>query len=173
MAISLSELLTRGKGSLQVTMPIGIDEFVLNGCIYPLQSKSDVSMTLTVLSKSRILVELSGSMILLVPCDRCLKDVMVPIELSASQKLDFESEQEQKNDPNELSYIDGYDLDVDLMVREEILVNFPSKVLCSEDCKGICRLCGADLNKCECGCDRTELDPRMAVILDLFKKKDI
>ncbi len=50
-----------------------------------------------------------------------------------------------------LSLIDSY-LDIDEDIREEILLNFPMKVLCSPDCKGICSGCGVNLNieKCRC-----------------------
>ena len=87
----------------------------------------------------------------------------------AETEADFnETEEERVEDLNEISYIDGYDLDVDRMVNEEILLGFPMKVLCQEDCKGICKVCGANLNQGECGCDRTEPDPRMSVIRDIF-----
>ena len=57
---------------------------------------------------------------------------------------------------------------VNSLVYEEILLGFPMKVLCQEDCKGICKVCGANLNQGECGCVRTEPDPRMSVIRDIF-----
>ena len=40
---------------------------------------------------------------------------------------------------------------------------------CKEDCKGLCPVCGTNLNEKECGCDRTVADPRMAAIQDIFK----
>ena len=43
------------------------------------------------------------------------------------------------------------------------------KVLCSEDCKGICNVCGQNLNEGTCDCEDTGLDPRMSVIRDVFK----
>ena len=65
--------------------------------------------------------------------------------------------------------IDGYYLDVDKMLYNEILIGWPMKVLCSEDCKGICNVCGQNLNKGTCDCEDTSLDPRMSVVRDLFK----
>jgi uncharacterized protein len=70
----------------------------------------------------------------------------------------------------ETDYLIGFELDVDKLVYAEILVNWPMKVLCKEDCEGICKVCGANLNKGDCGCQRTELDPRMAAIQDIFSK---
>ena len=58
---------------------------------------------------------------------------------------------------------------MDKLVLDEILVNWPDKVLCSEDCKGVCGSCGKDLNLGTCDCQDTGLDLRMAVIQDIFK----
>ena len=70
---------------------------------------------------------------------------------------------------DEKNYIDGYNLDVDKLLYNEILIGWPMKVLCSEDCKGICNTCGQNLNKGTCNCEDTSLDPRMSVIRDVFK----
>lgn len=50
----------------------------------------------------------------------------------------------------------GNYLDIDKNVREEILINFPMKVLCSDGCKGICPGCGVNLNHQECKCLKRE-----------------
>ena len=73
-------------------------------------------------------------------------------------------------DLDEQPYLQGYNLDVDQLVRDELLLNLPMKVLCDEDCKGICNRCGANLNHETCDCDRSSLDPRMSVIQDIFKQ---
>ena len=83
--------------------------------------------------------------------------------LKRGEKLKIEEAKEEKD------YIDGYDLDVDKLVFGEILISMPGKTLCKEDCKGICLICGANLNKGECGCDRDILDPRMSVFKDILK----
>jgi uncharacterized protein len=64
--------------------------------------------------------------------------------------------------------MDGYQLNVDDLLTNEIVINWPMKVLCKPDCKGICRQCGKDLNTGTCGCDTFVPDPRMAVIKDIF-----
>ena len=83
--------------------------------------------------------------------------------LKRGEKLKIEEAKEEKD------YIDGYNLDVDKLVFGEILISMPGKTLCKEDCKGICLICGANLNKGECGCDRDILDPRMSVFKDILK----
>ncbi len=59
-------------------------------------------------------------------------------------------------------------MDFDKLVNTEILPEMPMKVLCNEECKGICPKCGTDLNEKDCGCDRISADPRMARVLDIF-----
>ena len=68
----------------------------------------------------------------------------------------------------EKDYIDGYNLDVDQLVHDEALLVWPERILCKEDCKGLCTTCGQNLNDGSCDCERTDLDPRMAKILDIF-----
>ena len=59
---------------------------------------------------------------------------------------------------------------MDLLIYNEILLDFPMKVLCQEDCKGICSNCGANRNNESCDCKENDLDPRMAAIQDIFNK---
>ena len=79
-----------------------------------------------------------------------------------------ESGAESREESGEKSYVEGYNLNVDELVYDEILLNLPMKVLCKPNCKGICNRCGMNLNYGECGCDRESLDPRMSVIRDIF-----
>lgn len=73
-------------------------------------------------------------------CSRCLEEVgqFVSQEFNLSY---------------EISRLGDY-LEVDKDLREEILLNFPMKVLCRPDCKGICPKCGANLNRQECKCQK-------------------
>jgi uncharacterized protein len=73
-------------------------------------------------------------------------------------------------DVEEQNFVEGHNIDVDKMLETEIFLNIPGKVLCDEDCKGICMVCGKNLNEGECGCDRFVPDPRMAAINDIFDK---
>ena len=70
---------------------------------------------------------------------------------------------------DESSFIQNKELDTDKLLHNEVLINWPMRVLCKEDCKGICSRCGANLNQGSCVCDTADLDPRMAVISDIFK----
>ena len=104
-----------------------------------------------------------------IPCDRCLEQVLVEIPYSIERKLDMkQSDEDRVEDLDENDYLTGTDLDVDRLVYLEVLMNWPLKVLCREDCKGVCPKCGVNLNYQTCNCDRTELDPRMSIIREIF-----
>ena len=81
-----------------------------------------------------------------------------------------QSEEERAKALDEQPYVSGYYLDVDQLVRNELLLNLPMKVLCDENCKGICNRCGANLNYESCNCESSSPDPRMSVIQDIFKQ---
>ena len=109
-------------------------------------------------------------MVLEIPCDRCLEAVPTEFILEFTKNVDLdESSEEQAMELDEKNYIDGYNLDVDKLLYNEILIGWPMKILCREDCKGICNMCGQNLNKGTCDCEDTSLDPRMSVIRDVFK----
>ena len=116
----------------------------------------------------RIITE--GEIHFTVPCDRCLRDCDISIDLSFDKEFGLENERLVIEDLDEPEYIEGLNLNTDQLVYDEILVNWPMKVLCKEDCKGICNKCGLNLNEGTCDCDRTVVDPRMAAIQDVFNK---
>lgn len=104
-------------------------------------------------------------------CDRCLNQVPTNFSIEISKEINLEKflagDSEERE---EASYIIGTGLDVDKLIFGEILVSWPMKVLCKEDCKGICKRCGTNLNLASCQCQKTEPDPRMAAIQDIFNQ---
>ena len=143
--------------------------------VVPELEKIDFQMgSFPVLAKEPVeLLELTGTgkITVGIPCDRCLETVAVEISLEFKKKLDMKlSDEERVNDLDESSYLTGMNLDVDRLVYLEVLICWPLKVLCKEDCKGICSRCGKILNEGPCGCKEEPKDPRMAAISDIFSK---
>lgn len=108
-----------------------------------------------------------------VECDRCLQTVEAPV--SADFALEYITGSEyESSDVAELteaemsvSVFDGEAIDVDEIVKEQILLAVPTRMLCREDCKGICPQCGIDKNTGECQCVIDEIDPRWAALKNL------
>ena len=90
-------------------------------------------------------------------CSRCLKEFTGPIRVE-----EFGREKELGPDEGKI------DLTPD--IREDIILAIPAKPLCRADCRGICPLCGKDLNRGECGCAAAEIDSPFAR-LDRIKVK--
>ena len=63
-----------------------------------------------------------------------------------------------------------YMLDTDALLRDDILLELPSKFLCKDSCKGLCPKCGKNLNKGKCGCPEKEPDPRFAALSKLLEE---
>ena len=170
MHIHLSDSLTHEQAVKEYTAELGFDVFENGTGSYPVKDKKPVILKVTNTGDKKLLIEAETSFELMMPCDRCLEEVPVPFSLSVSRLADFGEEKDESEESEEQPYIEGYTLDVDALIRDELFVHIPMKVLCREDCKGICSRCGANLNHGDCGCDVTELDPRMAVIRDIFSQ---
>jgi uncharacterized protein len=108
-----------------------------------------------------------------VECDRCLQAVKVPVSADFALEYITGSEYESgeaaelTEDELSVSVFDGEAIDVDEIVKEQILLSVPTRMLCREDCKGICPECGADRNTGECGCVTNDIDPRWAALKNL------
>ena len=64
--------------------------------------------------------------------------------------------------------IDNYQLPLDELVEEDLILDQPSKRLCKEDCRGLCPQCGKNQNEGSCGCEQKTVDPRLAALQQLL-----
>lgn len=101
-------------------------------------------------------------------CDRCAgefqKDVSFPIDAVLVTELSSEEDEDENIFP-----LVGDSADLEEIVRTVFVLNLDSKLLCREDCKGICPRCGKNLNLGKCDC-RKEPDPRLAALAQLLEK---
>jgi uncharacterized protein len=132
----------------------------------------------------RVRVDAHGKAELTVPCGRCLApvslDLPVDFELTLVPREEYEEAARGEKDDNkgpvagtfdstdaEEEVFSGKVIDLDPLVREQLLLSLPAYPVCREDCKGLCSVCGANLNERECGCDRHVPDPRLAGLKNL------
>jgi len=80
-----------------------------------------------------------------------------------------EGELEVDDDDLSTAYYEGDAIDLDQLIREQLYLALPMKPLCTETCRGLCPLCGINLNRSACACERTWDDPRLAVLKALKK----
>lgn len=101
-------------------------------------------------------------------CDRCGKEFsrekVVPLDNLVAQELE-----DEEND--EIILLDGTELDLDEVVSTAFILAMDTKNLCSDDCKGLCAKCGADLNIGPCQC-KPETDPRWAALSKLLNEAE-
>ncbi len=105
-------------------------------------------------------------------CARCLKPVRGEFKLDLEKTVAPKSELGDLDEYRLDDYAiveDGF-IDLDENLREQLAAEFPMRVLCSEDCKGLCPKCGKNLNDGPCGCPEKERDPRLAPLEKLLAK---
>ena len=101
-------------------------------------------------------------------CDRCAGDFERDVEFPIDVVLVTELANEE-NEDEWVFDLEGDSADLDDIVRTVFVLNMGSKLLCSEDCKGLCCRCGKNLNDGPCGCQK-EIDPRLAALKQLLDK---
>ena len=129
------------------------------------------------LEESLLSVEISISATAESSCARCLEDTSLEISgdlrylyylrSAAGETEESEEEIEEFADymPVDVEYF-GRVLDILPQVEESIFSLLPTKVLCKENCKGLCPSCGKNLNEGECGCKNDDADPRLSALRD-------
>ena len=101
-------------------------------------------------------------------CDRCAaefdRDIDFPIDVVLVTEFANEENEDEWVFP-----LEGDSADLDDIVRTVFVLNLDSKLLCKEDCAGLCHRCGKNLNDGPCSCQK-ELDPRFAALKQLLEK---
>ncbi len=105
-------------------------------------------------------------------CDRCLSPTEQLVDAALS--LWLLAEERPDLDPVEQELVllqpDQREVDLSGLVAESILLEKPSKVLCQADCRGLCPLCGANLNRGQCDCPQSEMDDRWSDLIQIKQK---
>lgn len=181
MQIDLSELTAANDSRKECTVPIEKTEFSFQKEQYPVE-EGHCDLRLHHSADRQVELEATIHIVLTMACARCAKPLSEPFDLTYSCKLDLNKKtatkkEETDEDDDEDAFvnflINDRFLDVDALAFDTLSVNMPFAVYCTEDCKGLCPVCGKNLNEGDCGCSATAdepKDPRMARIADLFKE---
>ncbi len=111
-------------------------------------------------------------------CSRCLKsftcniDTALNIDLAPLSALGTAPEHELAGSELDMEFYQGDEIEPLDYVKEQLLISIPMVPLHSPDCKGLCTVCGTDLNNADCGCTKDKRDEfgAFSVLKDLFKK---
>lgn len=166
MLLDLSKIIDVPGASTQFSTSLDLSDLQFGTCFplkAPVQASGTVRNTAGVLMTSgTITARIDGV------CDRCAgefsRDVEYPLEVVLVTELADEDHEDE-----ETFLLEGNKADMDEIVRTVFILNMDSKLLCSEECKGLCFRCGKNLNfrKCEC---KKEIDPRFAALQQLLNK---
>ena len=166
MLLGLSQIIDRPGASVSFSVSVDLSDLCY-GVSYPVSepvlAEGNVRNTAGVLvMQGSIATTIHGI------CDRCASEfhrkVEFPIDVVLVTKLESEENEDEWVFP-----LEGDSADLDDIVRTVFVLNLDSKLLCREDCKGLCPQCGKNLNDGPCGC-RKELDPRFAALKQLLEK---
>lgn len=163
MTIDVSDLLKRKIAKKEIHLVINESElFVSNNeiqCKKPVELDGILSFTGNILN-----LDCAVNAELTLQCSRCVEKFSYP--------LDFEIHEKFSNDPGDededIIFLDSDNIEITEVIENNIIVALPVKVLCSEDCRGLCQHCGINLNVDKCNCDDKDIDPRLAKLKDLF-----
>ncbi len=168
MLVNLSDVLTSEGRKTHFSVPLEMTSFTSRLGRFLITEKNPVEFTFTNDGMNRAKVEGSVDLTFRTKCDRCLTEVPTSLKITFDRTVtspDVELSEDSEDDQN---FMEGYQLNVETFVYDEILVNWPMKILCRPECKGVCLVCGKNLNEGDCGCDTFVPDPRMAAIQDIF-----
>lgn len=169
MLLNLTDVFT-SEGKVRAE-DVAVDRNVFESRMgsFPIVEKTPLHLCFTNEKPGKLRLEGHAVLTQQMPCDRCLKEVPVRIELDFERELySPDADSSEVLDESDQGLMDGYQLNVEALVYNELLMNQPEKVLCKPDCKGICKKCGKDLNSGVCGCDDFVPDPRLAVLQNIF-----
>lgn len=164
MVLDLRSVFVNEQKSISIDYELDLSTLLVFGG-YPL--KKPVKANGSVKNRAGIItLDLACQVVYSAPCDRCGVDTENSYCLDLKRTLVNEIVNEENDD---MILLSDFKLDLDDFIYTEVVLNLPTKHLCDEDCKGLCEKCGKNLNYGECGCDKKEIDPRLAPLAELLK----
>lgn len=171
------DLITLGSSPFAFAVLFAPDEIDLEAGDAELKSPVKIEGTLTKrIAQADIEGEISAAVVM--ECSRCLQTVEkflnFPLNVGyvAPENYSAAKEVEVRTGDLEVALFDGQNIDIKELAREQILLNLPIQVFCSEDCKGLCPKCGANRNLINCNCEEKEVDPRWQSLRELKIKNE-
>ncbi|HEX3027216.1 MAG TPA: DUF177 domain-containing protein [Clostridia bacterium] len=164
MLLELRRIFAGEGPELEINYTIDLSSLEIAPGKYPF--KEPVSVRGRVRNKADV-VELRAEAVFdfFTHCDRCCREITEHLTVPLNYVLATSA---QSEDSDDIIVVENEKLDLDELAVSNIILSLPMKHLCKEDCKGLCPVCGKNLNDGPCGCGG-EIDPRLAALKDLFE----
>jgi uncharacterized protein len=157
MSLNLADLALRGGERYERTYRVEIAPIVLGGVGYQVLVPGGAQITVDRVTGG-YLVSVALDARIYGPCARCLNEAVLKIRAEEQEFAPTAKDGWEETEGSE--FIKDLVVDVDGLVREAVVLALPSQMVCSEGCKGLCCVCGKDLNEGDCGCDGGRVDAR-------------
>lgn len=162
--------LTPGQAR-EFELSIPVEDIILAGQRYAADPREPVARVEASQSSSGWHFRLRVATQLVGPCWRCLAEARVPMEAEIRDYSAFGRAQGGAYDEDlDCEYLAGESLDAVGMARDALVDLFPARILCREDCAGLCPTCGADLNVAACDCPPSAPDGRWAGLQEIAER---
>ena len=165
MKVNIASVLKSDGASMEIKGKAELGKFDFSGSVLEFKEPVTVSGTVRNIGGTvEIAADVKGEYT--TQCSRCNKVFAKPLSAKLNESFDVEFSDVDE----ECLSLNGNVLDMSGAVDACIFENIPLSFLCSDDCKGLCPVCGTDLNVSECNCDTTVYDPRFAIFRKLSKE---
>ena len=142
--------------------PFNYNQFILHPDLGLEKLTGNVEITRT---PQGLLVQASFSALLAGECGRCLKPLSVSLHTQFAEL--YALSQRHVTESGLILPEDGH-IDLEPLTREYLILEVPINQICKPDCKGLCPLCGENLNEMDCGHRKEDIDPRFSVLKKLL-----
>jgi uncharacterized protein len=167
MLIDVSGLNMQPGQSKMYDLTTQLDDILYAGDRLVFDSPACINFTLNNLGKT---IEVKGEIIadLIIRCARCLSPFVYHLESEFKGKFSHDRNtalaDQNFEDEEDIYLYSGNNIDLSQLLVESVLLALPMKNLCNEKCKGLCQVCGINLNEEQCNCNVDDIDPRLAVL---------
>jgi uncharacterized protein len=161
MKIDISELLRKKITSQSIEVVIGENDMFNENNEVKLSKPLKVQIEIKSIGEILILdAKIVGELRL--RCSRCLEYFDKPLELDIKEELSTDEESDN------YVFMEDEQFDIMPIIENDIIEYLPLKILCDDQCKGLCQNCGTNLNVYKCNCDTKEVDFRLEKLKELF-----
>jgi uncharacterized protein len=163
MLLDLKNVFLNDGEQLKINYQLDFTEIDIDG-VFPFKTPIDVTATAGNRA-SLVSININAVFDYTRNCDRCGEEFTKHMNMNFTHNL----AQTLVDDGND-DYIETPDfkLELDEIIISDILLSLPQKNLCQSDCKGLCTICGHNLNTGECSCDKRQIDPRLEILKQLM-----
>lgn len=172
MLINLSEIISGNSAAETYEERLPIDSITYYGETVLIDDGVHIDFEVVEANEQNVSINGSLDTTLQMNCNRCNAPLNYSLHVDFSKLINLGAEEDNLEANDDLEgVLSGHTLDVSVFAMNEVILNFPMKVLCKQECKGVCQQCGVNLNEQSCACEKDDIDPRWQGLKHLYEEK--